>query len=179
MRAKTITCMLSIGHVNNIPTKQFFTGIFRNTQSKLYTQSLTEWDWDFQNNALWDTHTGMLCFIEFLQSLFIKLYLVSYICWCSRQQCQCISSYLLSEWHPPSDVVGELEVVHGSIHIFFFYKVCWNKPKKTSAENFKFCMIVVIFRHHPFTKALEFPCYIYHPHFINSSVLSSNALVDT
>ena len=34
---------------------QFFTGISRNTQSKLYTLSLTECVRDFQNNALWDT----------------------------------------------------------------------------------------------------------------------------
>ena len=45
----------TIAHVNNIPTMQFFTGIFRNTQSKLYMLSLTECVWDFQDNALWDT----------------------------------------------------------------------------------------------------------------------------
>ena len=45
-----------IGHVNNIPTMQFFTEISRNTQSKSYNMlSFTECVWDFQNNALWDT----------------------------------------------------------------------------------------------------------------------------
>ena len=42
-----------MGHVNNIPTIQYFTGISRNTQSKLYMLSLTECVWDFQNNVLW------------------------------------------------------------------------------------------------------------------------------
>ena len=45
-----------IGHVNNIPTMQFFTGISGNTQSKLYTLQSAECVWDFQNDALWDTH---------------------------------------------------------------------------------------------------------------------------
>ena len=45
-----------IEHVNKIPTMQFFTGIFKNTQSELYMLSLTEWVCDFQNNVLWDTH---------------------------------------------------------------------------------------------------------------------------
>ena len=45
-----------IGHVNNIPTIQFFIGISRNTQSKSYMLSLTECVWDFQNDALWDTN---------------------------------------------------------------------------------------------------------------------------
>ena len=45
-----------IGHVNKIPTMQFFSGISRNAQSKLYMLSLTECVGDFQNNALWDTH---------------------------------------------------------------------------------------------------------------------------
>ena len=44
------------GHVNNIPSMQFFTGIFVNTQSKSYILSLTVCVWDFQNNALWETH---------------------------------------------------------------------------------------------------------------------------
>ena len=44
-----------IGHVNNIPTMQSFTGISRNTQSKSYMLSLTECIWEFWNNALWDT----------------------------------------------------------------------------------------------------------------------------
>ena len=45
-----------IGHVNNIPTMQLFTGIPRNTQSKSYMLSLTECVWEFPNNALWDAH---------------------------------------------------------------------------------------------------------------------------
>ena len=44
------------GHVNNIPTMQFFTWIARNTLSKSQMLSLTKCVWDFQNNALWDTH---------------------------------------------------------------------------------------------------------------------------
>ena len=43
-----------IGHVNIIPSMQFFTGVSRNTHSKSYTLSLTECVWEFQNNALWD-----------------------------------------------------------------------------------------------------------------------------
>ena len=45
----------TIGHVNNIPTMQFFTGIPRITQSNSYMLSLTECCWEFQNDALWDT----------------------------------------------------------------------------------------------------------------------------
>ena len=44
----------TIGHVNNIPTMHFFTGISRNTQSKSYMLSLTECVWKFRNNELWD-----------------------------------------------------------------------------------------------------------------------------
>ena len=40
----------------NIPTMQLFTGISKDTQSKSYTLSLTHGVWDFQNNALWDSH---------------------------------------------------------------------------------------------------------------------------
>ena len=50
----------TIGHVNNIPTMQNFTGISRNTRSKSYVLSLTECVWEFQNNALWDTHEHAL-----------------------------------------------------------------------------------------------------------------------
>ena len=35
---------------------QSFTGISWNLQSKSYTLSLTECIWEFQNNALWNTH---------------------------------------------------------------------------------------------------------------------------
>ena len=52
----SIFCIQKIGHSNNIPTMQFFTGISRNTQSKSYMLSLTECDWEFRDNALWDTH---------------------------------------------------------------------------------------------------------------------------
>ena len=48
--------LYQIGHVSNIPTMHFFTAISRNTQSKSYLLSLIECVWDFQNNALWDTH---------------------------------------------------------------------------------------------------------------------------
>ena len=49
----------SIGHVNNIPTMQFFSGISIKTcmlSTELVMLSLTESVWEFQNNALWDTH---------------------------------------------------------------------------------------------------------------------------
>ena len=45
----------TIGHINNIPTMQLFTGISRHTQSKSYMLSLTECVWKLRNNALWDT----------------------------------------------------------------------------------------------------------------------------
>ena len=44
-----------IGHVNNIPSMQFFTRISWYTRSKSYMLSLTECVWEFRNNALWDT----------------------------------------------------------------------------------------------------------------------------
>ena len=45
-----------MGHVNNIPTMQCFTGNSRNTQSNSYMLSLTECVWEIRNNALWDIH---------------------------------------------------------------------------------------------------------------------------
>ena len=55
--SQTLICLGLIGHVNNIPTMQFFIGISRNTQSKSYMLSLmTECVWEFRNIALWDTH---------------------------------------------------------------------------------------------------------------------------
>ena len=36
----------------------------RNTQSKLYMRSLTEFIWDFQNNALWDTNQHALLVVS-------------------------------------------------------------------------------------------------------------------
>ena len=48
----TVMEILSMAHVSNIPTMQFFTGISGNTQSKSYTLSLTECVWE--NSALWD-----------------------------------------------------------------------------------------------------------------------------
>ena len=45
----------TIKHVN-IPTMQIFTGISGNPQSKSDTLQLTECVWEFQNDALWDTH---------------------------------------------------------------------------------------------------------------------------
>ena len=67
--------IMSIGHVNKIPTMQFFTEISRNTQSKSYIRlSLTECVWEFRNNALWDTHkhcpiVSPLCHSIFYRSL--------------------------------------------------------------------------------------------------------------
>ena len=43
---------MRIGHVNDIPVMQVFTGVFRNTQSKSYTLSLTECVRKFRFNAL-------------------------------------------------------------------------------------------------------------------------------
>ena len=40
-----------IGHVNNIPTMQFFIGISRTTLSEYYMLLLTECVWGFRNNA--------------------------------------------------------------------------------------------------------------------------------
>ena len=51
---------LRIGHFNNIHAMQFFPGVSRNTRSKSYMPSLTECVWEFQNNALWDTHQHAL-----------------------------------------------------------------------------------------------------------------------
>ena len=48
--------MFVIGRVNNIPTMQFETGIPRDTQSKSYMLSLTEYALEIPNDALWDTH---------------------------------------------------------------------------------------------------------------------------
>ena len=50
------TYVVGIGHFDNIPTTQFFTGISRNTPSKSYMLSLTECVWDFKNNARCGTH---------------------------------------------------------------------------------------------------------------------------
>ena len=51
-----------IGHVNNIPTVQFFTEISRNTLPESYRlgYQFTEFVWDFHNGALWDTHEHTL-----------------------------------------------------------------------------------------------------------------------
>ena len=43
-----------LGHVRNLPTMQIFTGISRNTQSKIIC-AIIDCVQDFQNNALWDT----------------------------------------------------------------------------------------------------------------------------
>ena len=57
---QTLICLGSVGHdVDNIPTMQSLTGIFRYTQSKSYMLSLnimTVCVWEFRNVALWDTH---------------------------------------------------------------------------------------------------------------------------
>ena len=44
-----------IGHVNNIPTKQFFTEFPEILSQNHIMLSLPECVWDFQKNALWDT----------------------------------------------------------------------------------------------------------------------------
>ena len=49
-----------IGHVNNIPTMQFFSGISRNTQSKTYMLRLTECVWEFRK-----MHCGILINIPY------------------------------------------------------------------------------------------------------------------
>ena len=61
-----------IGHVNNIPTMPFFIEISRNTHSKLYMLSLTEYAWDFQNNTLWDTHYINIAILRQTQALFTE-----------------------------------------------------------------------------------------------------------
>ena len=52
--------LVIIGHFNNIPTMQFFTGVYKNTWSKSYMLSWIDWVWDFQNNVLWVTHRHTL-----------------------------------------------------------------------------------------------------------------------
>ena len=55
-------CSCVIGHVYNIPTMQFSTGISRDTQSKSYMLSLAEYVWEIRINALWDTNQpALLC----------------------------------------------------------------------------------------------------------------------
>ena len=44
-----------VGHVNNIPIMQLWGGIPRNTRSTSYVLSLTECEWELQNDALWET----------------------------------------------------------------------------------------------------------------------------
>ena len=63
-----------IGHVNNIPTMQFFPGISRNSQSKSQMLSLTECVWDIQNNALWDTHCLLSELVTHLAILQMQCY---------------------------------------------------------------------------------------------------------
>ena len=41
-------------------------GVSSNTQSKSYMLSLTEFVWNFQNNALWDTHQHVLFLFLFI-----------------------------------------------------------------------------------------------------------------
>ena len=58
----SILSIIGLGHANNIPTMQSFTGIFRDTQSKSYmlkrqtAKSLTECVWEFRNDGLCGTH---------------------------------------------------------------------------------------------------------------------------
>ena len=51
-----ISCSVIVVIHSVIFTMKFFTGIFRNALSKPHMLSLTECVWEFQNNALWDTH---------------------------------------------------------------------------------------------------------------------------
>ena len=53
--SRLLQAFYKIGHVNNIPTMQNFTGISRNTPSRSSVLSLTECVWKFRNIALWDT----------------------------------------------------------------------------------------------------------------------------
>ena len=54
--SQILICLDLIGHVNNIPTMQIFTGISTNTQSKSDMLSfMTECFWEFRNIELWDT----------------------------------------------------------------------------------------------------------------------------
>ena len=58
LNASVWTCQehVSMGHVNNIPSMHFFTGISSNAPSKSHMLPLTECVWDFQTDALRDTH---------------------------------------------------------------------------------------------------------------------------
>ena len=61
-----------IGYVVNIPIIQFWTGIPEIIQQKLYKLSLTEYEWESQNSALWDTlsHAPLL-YLKYL-AVFIQ-----------------------------------------------------------------------------------------------------------
>ena len=60
LSVQSMSVLAGIGHVHNIPTMQFFTGISRKIQSKLYMLTLTACVWDFRNNALLDTRLHAL-----------------------------------------------------------------------------------------------------------------------
>ena len=55
------TCVCYIKHVNNVSPNANFTGISEKYSIRiLFMLSMTECVWEFQNNALWDTHQHTL-----------------------------------------------------------------------------------------------------------------------
>ena len=127
---------------------------------------------------------GLLCFTEFLKLLFIKLYLVSYNCWCSWQQCQYISSYFLSAWHPLSDVVGDLEGCAWFHPYCFLLQGVLEQTKKISAENFMInlggCCHLQLAKSPSIHKSIRISMlHLSSSFYINSYVFSSNALLNT
>ena len=55
LSVQSMSVLAGIGHIHNIPTMKFFTGISRKIHSKLYMLTLTAYVWDIRNNALMDT----------------------------------------------------------------------------------------------------------------------------
>mgnify|MGYP001791017696 CR=1 FL=1 len=95
-----------------------------------------------------------------LQSQFIELYLVSYNCWCTRQQqCQSRGSYFLSVWSTRlsdrSDV-RDSEGVHCPMYSVFIYRVSWNKTINTSADIVMICMFFWLWKVTTIHKSVRF-----------------------
>ena len=106
-----------LGHVNNIPTMQFFTGISRIPQSKSYMLSLTESVWDFQYNALWDTHAHAL-FCVYSTYIWQRPYL-QYL-----HLTETLSTVLTSDWDPGSALSGASVSMSSYTVIVLIFSLC-------------------------------------------------------
>ena len=76
---------------------QFFTGISRYTQSKSFMLSLTQCVWEFQSNALWNTHNHILL----PAAIVVRLTDKARQCYCSHEISHCCKLQLL-KWELPS-----------------------------------------------------------------------------